>query len=765
MGHHDNHQKWVNFSKKGYGFGKKGFDKAWNAVDKLGTPVNRLSNRIGCEAFWPMTLDKESDKAARILRSFCKDGFYTEDLAKDTDQPRGKQRALKKVPARVIKNAKGLCIFTTMRSGLWVSGAGGSGVLIGRIPETGEWSPPSGVMLHTAGLGFLAGIDIYDCVVVINNYEALKAFKTVRCTLGGEISATAGPIGVGGVLDSEVHKRQHPIWTYMKSKGLYGGAQIDGTIIVERTDENERFYGARYSVNEILGGKVRQPPPEVRGLLGTVKAAQGDHGNFFAIGESPSDMQPIPPAANNFGIPAVDDPDPYGVKALEAEGLYIRDAGTQERPTREAFEFKPSSTSPVLSRGSWRTSVTSHASRTSTSADRGVQTESRTRGSTAPSPRSVTANNSPLDSEVSNGKVASSSPVTSPLAHTMVQMDNEEEDNKSDIDDDDEDELDDDVQVHDASMATNEKVLTIDPHNQMPSIDSNTSLPSPTFSRAKLVTIPKLPLPQPPSNRPVPPPPPPPPENRPVPPPPLPARNPHRHSPVVSGQQNGYADNEALHNILEMSQYLSSTERDDDSVKPVKLPVSPYLADVEALELEQEGEEHDGRVAEDAGTREEDVEKAEEFDKMEDVEGERAEDVGGAEDDDDKADVEEATGKIDGSMKPVDLSVEDEPVTDLENEHGLAANGSAELEKRSSPSTSEMEEPHEPDVNGHQHENGGSDVEVQGGEEKDIIAAKSVKPSISSEEQSEPIHLPGAFDDEELHGLPGSFAYDMSLTK
>ena len=50
---------------------KKGFDKVWAWADKLGAPINRFSNKIGSEAFWPTTLDIESDKAARILRSFC----------------------------------------------------------------------------------------------------------------------------------------------------------------------------------------------------------------------------------------------------------------------------------------------------------------------------------------------------------------------------------------------------------------------------------------------------------------------------------------------------------------------------------------------------------------------------------------------------------------------------------------------------------------------------------------------------------------------
>ena len=50
---------------------KAGFDKLWGWADKIGAPVNRLSNKLGSESFWPTTLDKESDKAARILRSFC----------------------------------------------------------------------------------------------------------------------------------------------------------------------------------------------------------------------------------------------------------------------------------------------------------------------------------------------------------------------------------------------------------------------------------------------------------------------------------------------------------------------------------------------------------------------------------------------------------------------------------------------------------------------------------------------------------------------
>jgi len=195
-----------------------------------------------------------------------------------------------KIPQKVIQNCVGLAIFTVMRTGLWVSGAGGSGVLIAR-KEDGTWSPPSGILVHTLGVGFMAGIDIYDCVVVINNRKALEAFSKVRVSLGGEISVVAGPVGAGGILDSEVMKDRKPLWSYMKSRGLYGGIQLDGTIIIERNDENARFYGERLPISQVLAGNVKRVPPETRMLLEVVKSAEGrtdvDHGVLDQAAQQP----------------------------------------------------------------------------------------------------------------------------------------------------------------------------------------------------------------------------------------------------------------------------------------------------------------------------------------------------------------------------------------------------------------------------------------------------------------------------------------------
>lgn len=457
---------------------KQGFDKVYNLVDKLGAPINKITNKIGSEAFWPTTLDKESDKAARILRSFCKDGFYVEEpngTTSTVEGPKAKAKVVKKIPTEVIRKAKGLAIFTTMRTGLWVSGAGGSGVLVARTGN-GEWSPPSGILLHTAGLGFLVGVDIYDCVVVINTDKALEAFTKIRCTLGGEVSAVAGPVGVGGVLETEIHKRQAPVWNYLKSRGFYAGVQIDGTVIIERGDENERFYGERLSVADILAGKVRHPPYELRTLMATIKAAQGDSVEESALpaaAPTPGDMDiEKPEVAPGFGLPAEDDPDPFGVKALEQEGLEIKEAGTKSRPSTEAFEYKPSPTSPIYGtfrrhsidstrRNSKRSSIRSVAS-----VDRGTQT---------------------ADFEVSPTKDKhTDSRNTSPTVQTP-------EDITEDVD--------------------GERDQRIPQVNNLDGTEGVPEDAAPVITKARLVTIPKRT------------------------PPTLPPRNPHRHSPLTANAE------------------------------------------------------------------------------------------------------------------------------------------------------------------------------------------------------------------------------------
>ena len=190
------------------------------------------------------------------------------------------------------------------------------------------------------------------------------------------------------------YNNSRPVFTYLKSRGFYAGVQVDGTVIIERTDENERFYGQKIGVADILAGKARHPPYEIKMLMETVKAAEGrsdvDQRMIMQLADepSPADIElqsPTTAGGPVFGIPEADDPDPFGVLALEKEGFEIREAGTKSRPSSTQFEYNPSPTSPIynkfhrrsmdtLASKSNRESYMSNRTSVRTSTDRGTQT-------------------------------------------------------------------------------------------------------------------------------------------------------------------------------------------------------------------------------------------------------------------------------------------------------------------------------------------------------------------------------------------------------
>ncbi|KAI1852832.1 hypothetical protein JX266_002373 [Neoarthrinium moseri] len=272
--------------KKKKTFGERFYD--WSV--KAGVPINKVTNKLGSEAFWPTSMDKECDKAARILKSFCKDGFYTTPAnhpppspghaTNPGPTPNPKAKTLVKVPAAALKQARGLAVFTVFRTGLHISGASGSGVVVARLPD-GSWSPPSGFLVHTLGAGFMVGLDIYDCVCVLNTDEAVRAFTRPRLSLGGEIAVVAGPVGAGASLDAALGAGK-PVWSYMKSRGFYAGVQADGTVIVQRPDANAAFYGEkgvtpeRILRGEIARGSSSNAAPAGGAGVGAVDNAKGE---------------------------------------------------------------------------------------------------------------------------------------------------------------------------------------------------------------------------------------------------------------------------------------------------------------------------------------------------------------------------------------------------------------------------------------------------------------------------------------------------------
>ncbi|GFZ50533.1 LAS seventeen-binding protein 4 [Saitozyma sp. JCM 24511] len=206
------------------------------------------------------SLPGEAQKAAKILKSFLAD-------------PHQPESALNSIPKAVLQRAKGLAVFTILKAGFVFSGKAGSGIVIARLPD-GSWSAPSCIATAGVGWGLQIGADITEVVIVLNSDEAVKAFsRGGNVTVGGGISAAAGPIGTGGQVSASL-ANPAPMFSYSRSKGLFAGLTLDGTILVERKDANRDFYGSNISSTDILTGRV--PAPEIAGeMYDVIEAAEG----------------------------------------------------------------------------------------------------------------------------------------------------------------------------------------------------------------------------------------------------------------------------------------------------------------------------------------------------------------------------------------------------------------------------------------------------------------------------------------------------------
>ncbi|CUA74900.1 SH3 domain-containing protein PJ696,02 [Schizosaccharomyces pombe 972h-] [Rhizoctonia solani] len=236
------------------------------------------------------SLPGEAEKAARILESF---------LA-NPDHP---ESALNAIPKAVLQHARGLAIFQVLKAGFVFSGKAGSGIVLARLPD-GSWSAPSCIGTAGVGWGLQIGADITDFVIVLNSEEAVRAFSMGgNVTIGGNISASAGPIGTGGAVQASLASPA-PMFSYSKSKGLFAGLSLEGTVLIERKDANRDFYGSDIPAKDILSGRV--PPPEVAGkMYEVIEAAEGlDDSGLPAsayVPDATGAHQPVPQGGYTVG--------------------------------------------------------------------------------------------------------------------------------------------------------------------------------------------------------------------------------------------------------------------------------------------------------------------------------------------------------------------------------------------------------------------------------------------------------------------------------
>ncbi|HSF05920.1 MAG TPA: lipid-binding SYLF domain-containing protein [Methylomirabilota bacterium] len=160
------------------------------------------------------------------------------------------------------KNAKAVLVIPQALRGAFIIGAeGGSGVLVARDPKTKRWLGPTFHTIGGASFGFQAGADAAEVIAVAMTERGLTNLLNPNVKLGGDVSVAVGPVGTGR--GGATAGLSADILVYSRSKGLYGGFSIEGSVVRVRDSLNKAYYGKEASPTDVLvRGNPRNPKGE-----------------------------------------------------------------------------------------------------------------------------------------------------------------------------------------------------------------------------------------------------------------------------------------------------------------------------------------------------------------------------------------------------------------------------------------------------------------------------------------------------------------------
>jgi lipid-binding SYLF domain-containing protein len=174
----------------------------------------------------------------------------------------------KSIPGGILAGASCVVVIPSFKKGAFVVGAQyGQGVATCRT-ASGKWSAPVCVQLEGGSFGFQIGGQATDLVLIAMNQQGLQAMLKNKVKLGADAAASAGPVGRNAQAGTD-WKLNAEFLSYSRSKGLFAGIDLDGTVLSQNQNDTRALYGADVPFKTILDGN-EPTPVEARPFVRTV---------------------------------------------------------------------------------------------------------------------------------------------------------------------------------------------------------------------------------------------------------------------------------------------------------------------------------------------------------------------------------------------------------------------------------------------------------------------------------------------------------------
>lgn len=182
------------------------------------------------------------------------------------------------IPSKLLNEAQAIAVIPdVVKAGFVVGGRRGKGLIAVRGTD-GTWSNPSFIVLTGGSIGFQAGIQSADVILVFRNARGVDSIVNGKFTLGGDASVAAGPVGRSAQASTDEQLKAE-IYSYSRARGLFAGISLDGAVMQIDKKANAAIYGRDATSRMILEGRADKASDAVVGFRdkleeSTAKAAE-----------------------------------------------------------------------------------------------------------------------------------------------------------------------------------------------------------------------------------------------------------------------------------------------------------------------------------------------------------------------------------------------------------------------------------------------------------------------------------------------------------
>lgn len=154
-------------------------------------------------------------------------------------------------PRRALAHARAVMICPRVfKAGFIFGGEGGSCVLLARAGN-GTWSYPAFYGMGSGSFGLQIGIQDAEFVMMIMTEKGLNAILNSQFKFGADASLAIATVGLG-VQGSTTTALGADIIAFSRTRGLYGGISLEGSVMGQRTSWDQAYYGSGVDARQIV---------------------------------------------------------------------------------------------------------------------------------------------------------------------------------------------------------------------------------------------------------------------------------------------------------------------------------------------------------------------------------------------------------------------------------------------------------------------------------------------------------------------------------